>query len=137
MPRKTAGCWTCRARKKKCDEARPSCSSCRLRAIICYGYDAKPTWMDGGVAEQEMLSTFKRQCKEAYRARRSTMTRPSQSHQVSSLEGPLRKLAPRQDSDGNASSSISHAPSAADTPSSAKENRFSYTEREINLVMYY
>ncbi|KIW37698.1 uncharacterized protein PV06_10331 [Exophiala oligosperma] len=71
MPRKTSGCWTCRARKKKCDEARPACSSCRLRSITFYGYDAKPVWMDGGPTEKNMMGTLQRRIKESYRLRRT------------------------------------------------------------------
>lgn len=70
MPRKTTGCWTCRARKKKCDDARPSCAACSLRAITCYGYDAKPAWMDGGEDEKGMLRTMKQRAKESYSQRR-------------------------------------------------------------------
>ncbi|OQV06049.1 Fungal Zn2-Cys6 binuclear cluster domain-containing protein [Cladophialophora immunda] len=71
MPRKTTGCWTCRARKKRCDDGRPCCSSCTLRAITCYGYDEKPQWMDGGEAEKTVMEGIKRQIKESYRRRRS------------------------------------------------------------------
>jgi hypothetical protein len=77
MPRKTTGCWTCRARKKKCDDGRPCCSSCTLRSITCYGYDAKPRWMDGGQLEKEIMCAIKLQIKESYRRRRS---RVSQLH---------------------------------------------------------
>jgi hypothetical protein len=70
MPRKTTGCWTCRARKKKCDDGRPSCAACTLRAITCYGYEAKPAWMDGGDEEKDMLRTMKQRAKESYSQRR-------------------------------------------------------------------
>ena len=43
--RTTKGCWTCRIRKKKCDEGRPSCGPCAFRQIICYGYGEKPWFM--------------------------------------------------------------------------------------------
>jgi C6 transcription factor Pro1 len=71
MPRKTTGCWTCRARKKKCDDARPACSACTLRSITCYGYDTKPIWMDGGPAEKDMMDAVQRHIKESYRLRRT------------------------------------------------------------------
>ncbi|KIW12667.1 hypothetical protein PV08_09945 [Exophiala spinifera] len=82
MPRKTTGCWTCRARKKKCDDARPACSSCSARSITCYGYDAKPPWMDGGPAEKAMMDTIQRRIKESYRQRR---TRRSKTAAISDL----------------------------------------------------
>ncbi|KAI0858789.1 hypothetical protein F4860DRAFT_526704 [Xylaria cubensis] len=37
-----SGCITCKARKVKCDEARPECLRCRTSARICGGYRAPP-----------------------------------------------------------------------------------------------
>ncbi|KAF6759886.1 fungal-specific transcription factor domain-containing protein [Ephemerocybe angulata] len=42
------GCWTCRVRRKKCDEQREgdSCKTCRRLTIKCLGWGAKrPDWM--------------------------------------------------------------------------------------------
>lgn len=39
------GCWTCRSRKIKCDEARPSCLQCRTRSLQCEGYFVRLQWM--------------------------------------------------------------------------------------------
>ncbi|KAK5198147.1 hypothetical protein LTR92_002392 [Exophiala xenobiotica] len=73
MPRKTTGCWTCRVRKKKCDDGRPCCSACTLRGVTCYGYAAKPQWMEGGEVEtrRTIMQDIKQQVKESYRCRRS------------------------------------------------------------------
>ncbi|KAI0136243.1 fungal-specific transcription factor domain-containing protein [Xylariales sp. AK1849] len=46
--RSTHGCWTCRLRKKKCDENRPSCFRCTSLHIVCDGYGPRPYWMDRG-----------------------------------------------------------------------------------------
>ncbi|KAH7147177.1 fungal-specific transcription factor domain-containing protein [Dactylonectria estremocensis] len=43
--RTKTGCWTCRLRRKKCDENIPTCSSCASRRLHCYGYGEKPGWM--------------------------------------------------------------------------------------------
>lgn len=40
------GCWTCRARGNKCDEARPACLRCLQRGICCEGYGVKLVWED-------------------------------------------------------------------------------------------
>lgn len=58
MPRKLAsrsthGCWTCRLRKKKCDENHPSCFRCTSLQIICDGYGPRPYWMDRGDLQRE------------------------------------------------------------------------------------
>ncbi|KAF9560751.1 hypothetical protein CPC08DRAFT_750332 [Agrocybe pediades] len=42
------GCWTCRVRRKKCDEQREgdSCKTCKRLTIKCLGWGAKrPEWM--------------------------------------------------------------------------------------------
>lgn len=38
------GCWTCRARKVKCDLRRPSCVRCIRSGLECGGYDIKLRW---------------------------------------------------------------------------------------------
>lgn len=38
------GCWTCRARKVKCDLRRPSCVRCVRSGLECGGYDIKLRW---------------------------------------------------------------------------------------------
>ncbi|KAI8712673.1 Zn(2)-C6 fungal-type domain-containing protein [Fusarium sp. LHS14.1] len=39
------GCWTCRSRKVKCDEARPRCRHCLKKDIECEGYDIRLHWL--------------------------------------------------------------------------------------------
>ncbi|KAH9892091.1 fungal-specific transcription factor domain-containing protein [Xylariomycetidae sp. FL2044] len=39
------GCWTCRARKVKCDEARPACRLCLDKNLVCQGYGARLQWL--------------------------------------------------------------------------------------------
>ncbi|KAH6973716.1 fungal-specific transcription factor domain-containing protein [Ilyonectria sp. MPI-CAGE-AT-0026] len=39
------GCWTCRARKIKCDEARPHCRQCRDKSLACEGYGSRLQWL--------------------------------------------------------------------------------------------
>ncbi|SCO76435.1 related to ARG81-Transcription factor involved in arginine metabolism [Fusarium oxysporum] len=41
-----SGCWTCRARKVKCDEAKPYCGQCRRKATQCEGYGVKLQWVN-------------------------------------------------------------------------------------------
>lgn len=38
------GCATCKARKRKCDEAKPSCRQCVRRSVICDGYNKDLRW---------------------------------------------------------------------------------------------
>lgn len=40
-PRARTGCLPCRARKKKCDEARPECAGCQRNHLLCKWQNAK------------------------------------------------------------------------------------------------
>ncbi|KAH8817350.1 fungal-specific transcription factor domain-containing protein [Xylogone sp. PMI_703] len=74
--RSTLGCWTCRLRRKKCDEVHPCCSACRNLEIECDGYGPKPDWMDGGAKERLHLEELKRSIKRA-RGQRSRLRQDS------------------------------------------------------------
>ncbi|EXJ82253.1 hypothetical protein A1O3_06066 [Capronia epimyces CBS 606.96] len=39
-----SGCWTCRARKVKCGEEKPSCRRCSVASLVCQGYNVKLVW---------------------------------------------------------------------------------------------
>lgn len=45
--RSKTGCKTCRRRKKKCDEGRPSCQNCEKNNVLCEGYEDKKPWRSG------------------------------------------------------------------------------------------
>ena len=60
----STGCWTCRLRRKKCDENRPLCDTCTTLHITCHYGHEKPVWMDGGVRQEAMAEQLKREVKE-------------------------------------------------------------------------
>ena len=68
--RSTGGCWTCRLRRKKCDERRPVCDGCAALEITCHFDDDKPAWMDGGARQREMADSIKAQVKKQASQRR-------------------------------------------------------------------
>ncbi|KAH8668653.1 fungal-specific transcription factor domain-containing protein, partial [Xylariales sp. PMI_506] len=68
--RSKQGCWTCRLRRKKCDEGQPYCNICRSLSITCYGYGERPGWMDGGDQERSMAENFKQIVKTTSRKKR-------------------------------------------------------------------
>ncbi|KAM0666268.1 hypothetical protein ACQRIU_004123 [Beauveria bassiana] len=53
------GCWTCRVRRKKCDERRSVCTPCASLDLECHGYGHKPAWMDNGARQREKALFFK------------------------------------------------------------------------------
>lgn len=57
--RSTKGCWTCRLRKKKCDEVRPGCLRCESVNIDCH-YGARPPWIEDPVLGKEELERVKK-----------------------------------------------------------------------------
>ncbi|KAF4974386.1 hypothetical protein FZEAL_8718 [Fusarium zealandicum] len=68
--RSNAGCWTCRLRRKKCDEKRPVCDGCGSLEITCYFDEEKPDWMDGGPMQKAMAEKIKSQVKKQASQRR-------------------------------------------------------------------
>lgn len=45
--RSKTGCATCRRRKKRCDERKPSCLACEKNNVVCEGYEPKQQWRGG------------------------------------------------------------------------------------------
>lgn len=60
--RKSEGCWTCKLRRKKCDERQPTCATCDSLEITC-AYGPKPSWMNGARRQQEMAEKLKNDIK--------------------------------------------------------------------------
>jgi len=82
--RTTTGCWTCRLRKKKCDEGKPVCLTCKNLAITCHRYGPKPEWMDGKHREKDMAEIVRRVVKETTaEKKRIAMKRRQQQRQQS------------------------------------------------------
>lgn len=81
MNRSSNGCWTCRLRRKKCDEQRPVCNECLTLHISTCNYGDKPAWMDGGVKQESMAEQIKNEVKRhaPYRSRgkRESMAAPN------------------------------------------------------------
>ncbi|KAN0095386.1 Fungal specific transcription factor domain containing protein [Hyaloscypha variabilis] len=119
--RSRLGCWTCRLRRKKCDERRPECATCEGLGIACHGYGQRPEWMDGGEKEKAAAAETRRQIKSA--ARREPPAPPIQDR---SNRDHSNARSPRQSPvlDGNTpleqdlANVLLHEPSQADVTSS-------------------
>jgi hypothetical protein len=68
--RSNNGCYTCRLRRKKCDENRPICMGCQSLEITCYFGETKPDWMDNGPKQKQMAEKIKAQVKKQATQRR-------------------------------------------------------------------
>src|SRR5438552_2176273 len=75
------GCWTCRARRKKCDETRPNCSQCVTLSIDCHGYGERPCWMDGGARERAEIAIVKMKVAGTVKRRKIRGHQPFQQYQ--------------------------------------------------------
>lgn len=62
--RSSNGCWTCRLRRKKCDEQHPVCDGCSALDLACHYGQERPVWMDGGARQEEMAELLRRKVKE-------------------------------------------------------------------------
>ncbi len=95
--RSKQGCWTCRLRRKKCDEKHPFCSTCESLTITCYGYGSKPDWMDNGEKEKAMASSIKQIVKKTSRqkGRLGISIARFQGRSGSHTDGGPVKIAPK------------------------------------------
>lgn len=92
--RSKGGCWTCKARKKKCDEGHASCATCLSLGINCYGYGPRPAWMDGGSAEKAKLDAWRQKVKEITNHRRKLRARQSAPRSAQSHHSPENNHIP-------------------------------------------
>lgn len=92
--RSSAGCWTCRLRRKKCDERRPVCDACAALEITCHSGGEKPEWMDGGARQKDMADKVKAQVKKQASQRRDRKY-------MEMLESGTRNVLISRDDDNN------------------------------------
>ncbi|KAL4932364.1 transcription factor domain-containing protein [Aspergillus undulatus] len=65
-----AGCWTCRLRSKKYDQAQSICGICLALEITCYSNRQEPPWMDNGEKQRQMAQRLKVDVKRSSARRR-------------------------------------------------------------------
>jgi hypothetical protein len=70
------GCWSCRARRKRCDGQIPKCNTCTRLGIQCAGFGTcRPIWMDGGIEQESYCRRLKEPVKSVRRSgRRKTIS---------------------------------------------------------------
>ncbi|KAL1999797.1 hypothetical protein VTN02DRAFT_5983 [Thermoascus thermophilus] len=134
--RSVQGCWTCRLRRKKCDEASPVCFACDSRNIRCHGYGPRPAWMDGGERERAELARIKHGVKRNRRLKRL------RAQQLRVLEGQQHQQSPsgqpeeavesgRGRRDGDGEGDVTTADTATHGPGGTEDSSpFIYEDRE-------
>ena len=68
--RSSEGCWTCRLRRKKCDEKRPLCDACATLEIECLYSEDKPEWMETLETQKDHAEWLKLEVKRKAAERR-------------------------------------------------------------------
>ncbi|KAI9148936.1 ustiloxin B cluster transcription factor ustR [Paramyrothecium foliicola] len=86
--RSHSGCWSCRLRKKKCDERRPICTECMCVGLECHGFGEKPAWMDRGVRQKAQAAKMKQKVAQATKSRRMTQIRDQHETLIKRLQTP-------------------------------------------------
>lgn len=92
------GCWSCRARRKRCDGRTPRCNTCDRLGIDCAGFgSSRPNWMDGGVQQRAYCGWLKNVVKSARRQQSHTQRRlysDSSSNFSQTQQSPLWLASP-------------------------------------------
>lgn len=123
--RSKGGCWTCRLRRKKCDEGKPECTTCRVLSITCHGYGPKPDWMDNGDAEKEMVDSLKHIVRHT-----SRRTYRYRGPSVTKVAPKLAPKAPSSDAHPDAAPApapVAHTDSTAASTPSTNASRWTET----------
>ncbi|KAJ4323913.1 hypothetical protein N0V84_004137 [Fusarium piperis] len=85
-----SGCWTCRAKHVKCDEARPVCDRCQRAGIECEGYEVRLSWTSVRNPSTFRPRTASRRKAAQRAANRLVQTRPLDAvEETNSLQGSL------------------------------------------------
>ena len=97
ITRSRTGCWTCRTRRKKCDETRPVCRTCAALDLVCEGYGVRLKW----AVHRKSRVTFKNQASRGSSARTSHSPKDRNSSISTSTNTNTNSLSP--ESVGNSS----------------------------------
>ncbi|WWC64866.1 uncharacterized protein I303_107480 [Kwoniella dejecticola CBS 10117] len=71
IKRGKTGCITCRIRKKRCDEAKPICETCKRLGLDCMGYSVqRPSWLKAKDVETRLKHEIKQISTERRRTKK-------------------------------------------------------------------
>ncbi|KAJ4127957.1 hypothetical protein NW768_008240 [Fusarium equiseti] len=116
-----SGCWTCRAKHVKCDEAKPACNRCQNAGVECEGYGVRISW-----ASVRNPTTFKRGSRR--KSSRRTSERLRQSRNLEAVgEEPSDEPA-----DGSVEGDYGEGPSHDETADLSSESHSTATPLNHN-----
>ena len=98
--RTTTGCWTCRIRKKKCDDGLPLCGPCTSRQVTCHGYGPKPAWMDSADNQKAEIERIKQAVSQNFKSRRAFRVSKRPAAQIGGERRQDATPKPRMKDDG-------------------------------------
>lgn len=90
------GCWTCRKRGYRCDEAKPVCATCVRLGIECQGYEIRLTWMQSVSRTKNQKNQNPRRKASATTTTTTTSTIETQKSSSSALAPSSRKASTTQ-----------------------------------------
>ncbi|KIV96457.1 hypothetical protein PV10_00327 [Exophiala mesophila] len=150
--RSKEGCWTCRLRRKKCDERHPQCQTCESLAITCYGFGLKPDWMSDREKEREISSSLKEIVKHRSKRKRiiqrdssvtiapkvlSITSKASSSSSTSATLPAQTTRTPILDESDTGQEPVQNPPQLGNVDSSAIEARPCIPPDESSHLMHY
>ena len=62
------GCWTCKRRRRRCDNTRPTCENCTRHGVECEGYEVRLRW-GAGIASRGRFAGADKPLEESVPAR--------------------------------------------------------------------
>ncbi|KAL2427351.1 hypothetical protein ABEF95_012098 [Exophiala dermatitidis] len=96
IKRVRTGCWTCRKRGYRCDEAKPVCATCVRLGIECQGYEIRLTWMQSVSRTKNQKNQNPRRKASATTTTTTTSTIETQKSSSSALAPSSRKASTTQ-----------------------------------------
>lgn len=90
--RSKTGCVTCRRRKKKCDETKPTCLNCEKNAVVCEGYPVRQVWQSG--KEKAARSDQKTTAEPSARCLEVDFAKPTTTATYTTQKTPAMPLTP-------------------------------------------
>ncbi|KJX95554.1 transcriptional regulatory protein pro-1 [Zymoseptoria brevis] len=90
--RSRSGCFTCRLRRKKCEEGKPACKACTHLGLRC---DYKrPLWWSNGEQRRNQKEHIKNVIKKTQLSKKTPQQQQQQSHQQSQHQRHLSTSSP-------------------------------------------